>query len=104
MQLLSGAIKNNLKLKGTKDMSISDYLKESFGKELTQKYVETIYYGIYGTSIDNLSTDLCYKKYNMNKYDETKISKKLELTSEFTQFTNPLLRNSNSFRFSQGLE
>jgi len=81
-------------------MSISDFLKDSIGDELTHKYLETIYYGIYGTSIDHLSTNLCYKKTHMKKYDENQLSKKLELTSEFTQYTNSILKDSNSFRFT----
>lgn len=35
---------------------MSEYFKNVMGEEITKKYIETVYYGIYGCSIDTLST------------------------------------------------
>lgn len=64
--------------------NLGEYLETILGPELTQKYVESVYFGIYGESVYNLSKGLCYQKTHMKSYDRKKIEKELDLSDEFS--------------------
>lgn len=50
--------------------NLGEYLTHVLGKDLTEKYAESVFYGIYGESVYNLSKSLCYTKSHMKGYDE----------------------------------
>lgn len=50
--------------------NLGEYLDHVLGKDLTEKYAESVFYGIYGESVYNLSKALCYTKSHMKGYDE----------------------------------
>ena len=45
--------------------------------------MESVYFGIYGESVYNLSNGLCFQKTHMLSYDGKKIEKELDLSDEF---------------------
>lgn len=62
---------------------MGEYLDEILGKELTKKYAETVFYGLYGESVYNLSKNMCFSKVHMNSYDEALLAKDLVYDAEF---------------------
>lgn len=85
-------------------MSVFDYLRETYDQDVLEKYVETVFYGIYGESIRELSAELCYLKEHMSDYKAEQVERTLPVSSEFRKQTEGLLQGMSSFRFTQGLE
>lgn len=40
--------------------NLGEYLDEILGKDLTQKYAETVFYGLFGESVYRLSKNMCF--------------------------------------------
>ncbi|CAK76877.1 unnamed protein product (macronuclear) [Paramecium tetraurelia] len=84
--------------------NLGDYLELVLGRDLTEKYAESVFYGIYGESVYNLSKALCYQKSHMKGYDEQQISKDLSFDKDFEQARDQKLKGANSYRFKEGVE
>ncbi|CAD8092061.1 unnamed protein product [Paramecium sonneborni] len=94
---------NMMLLKPNTD-NLGEYLDQVLGKELTEKYAESVFYGIYGESVYNLSKGLCYSKSHMRGYKEQEIQKELSLDKDFEQIRDEKLKGANSYRFKDGVE
>ncbi|CAD8086775.1 unnamed protein product [Paramecium sonneborni] len=84
--------------------NLGEYLDQVLGKKMTEKYAESVFYGIYGESVYNLSKGLCYSKSHMKGYDEQEIKKELSLDQDFEQIRDEKLKGANSYRFKNGVE
>ncbi|CAD8183235.1 unnamed protein product [Paramecium pentaurelia] len=84
--------------------NLGEYLDEILGKELTKKYAETVFYGLFGESVYRLSKNMCFQKVYMSSYDEVQLKKDLIYDAEFEQMRKKILNKANSYRFSYGLD
>ncbi|CAD8181150.1 unnamed protein product [Paramecium octaurelia] len=84
--------------------NLGEYLDEILGKELTQKYAETVFYGLFGESVYKLSKNMCFSKIHMASYDEQQLAKDLIYDAEFEQIRIKKLRKANSYKFTYGLD
>ncbi|CAK85926.1 unnamed protein product (macronuclear) [Paramecium tetraurelia] len=87
-----------------KSDNLGEYFDEIVGKELTQKYAETAFYGLYGESVYKLSKNMCLSKIYMSSYDEDILAMDLIYDDEFEQIRMKKLMKANSYRFAYGLD